>query len=246
LSAEDGAPAYYDAYWERENWSTSPPLKLRELFMTHVRSSDECLDVGCGDGGTSGVWLSEHADSYVGVDIAESALRLARERGLDVRPISDGSDLPFPDGSFDFAVCVEVLEHLFEPQAILAEIRRVLRRNGRLIVTVPNAAHWRNRIDVALLGRWNPRGDDLSASQPWRDPHLRFFTVRSLANLIEHCGFEILESGGFAEHGFSHYIPRLRDLARSPLARPTGRRLAGAFPTLLAGSAYVVGQLQAA
>jgi methionine biosynthesis protein MetW len=241
--AGTGGQTYYDAYWSREGWATRPPLKLLELFASHVSGRDRCLDVGCGDGGTSGVWLDEHASSYAGVDISEGAVRMACDRGLDAQLISDAAELPFPDESFDVAVCVEVLEHLFEPQRALAEAQRVLRPGGRLIVTVPNIAHWRNRLDLALFGRWNPRGDHLSPTQPWRDPHLRFFTVRSLANLIEQGGFEVIERGGFSEHGIPHHLPGLRRLVRTPLAQPSTRRLAERFPSLLAEGVYAVGQV---
>src|SRR5581483_8007533 len=107
------------------------------------------------------------------------------------------TELPFADDSFDFAVSIEVLEHLFEPQKAIAEIHRVLRPGGKLIVTVPNVSHWRNRVDLGVFGRWNPRGDHLSASQPWRDAHIRFFTVRTLGKLVEGCAFEIVARGGF-------------------------------------------------
>src|SRR5205823_1707645 len=78
---------------------------LLALFERHVSSDDDCLDVGCGDGGTSGGWLHEHAGSYLGVDISESAIEMASARGLDARLIDDAGDLPFPDGSFDLAIC---------------------------------------------------------------------------------------------------------------------------------------------
>jgi methionine biosynthesis protein MetW len=217
-------------------------LKLLEIFTRHVSKDDHCLDVGCGDGGTSGVWLNEHARRYVGVDIAESAVRMATDQGLDARLVTDAAELPFPDQSFDVAVCVEILEHLFEPQQALAEVYRILRPDGRLIATVPNAAHWRNRLDLAFAGRWNPRGDHLSTKEPWRDPHIRFFTGSSLAALLENCRFEVLDRGGFAEHAFAHYMPVLRRLSRRPDAPALTRRLANLMPGLLAGNLYAVAQ----
>jgi methionine biosynthesis protein MetW len=239
--ADTRANEYYDTYWRTEEWATRPPVKLVELLTQHVSATDRCLDVGCGDGGTSGVWLRDRASAYVGVDISESAVRMARERGLDAQQIEDAADLPFAQDSFDVAICSEVLEHLFQPQLALIEIRRVLRPGGRLIATVPNVAHWRNRLDLALLGRWNPRGDHLSPSEPWRDPHVRFFTVRSLASLFEQTGFDGEEVGGHAEHGFAHHVPGVRRLVRTPLAGPRSRRIAAALPALLAGNIYAVG-----
>jgi methionine biosynthesis protein MetW len=239
--ATHGQQDYYDTYWDTEGITTRLPPGLLTLFERHISSDDDCLDVGCGDGGTSGGWLHEHAARYVGVDISESAVEMASARGLDARLIDDAGDLPFPDGSFDLAICTEVLEHLFEPQRALTEIHRVLRTGGRLIVTVPNLAHWRNRLDLALLGRWNPRGDHLSPAEPWRDPHVRFFTLRSLVDLTESSGFEVLERGGHTQFGFPYFIPGLRKLTRTPRPRSATRRLAPLFPRLLAETIYVVG-----
>jgi methionine biosynthesis protein MetW len=234
---------YYEAYWlERARWDMQPPLGLRELFERYVSAADLCLDVGCGDGGTSGPWLRTNAASYVGVDVSERAVRAAAARGLTVRLVEDAAQLPFLDDSFDLVVCVEVLEHLFEPQRALAEMQRVVRRGGRLILTVPNVAHWRGRIDLALLGRWNPRGDSLSGSEPWRDPHIRFFSLSSLASLVERSGFEVLELGGYVERGFLQSLPGLRSCARTTHARPWVRWLAGRFPRLLGGTLYAVGR----
>lgn len=233
---------YYDNYWRSEGWETRPALKVLELFQRHISDRDRCLDVGCGDGGTSGVWCQERAASYVGVDVSEAAVAVARDRGLDARRIADASALPFPEDSFDVAVCVEVLEHLFQPQLAVAEIARVLRPGGRLIATVPNVAHWRSRVD-ALVGRWNPRGDHLSAAEPWRDAHLRFFTLRSLTSLTERSGFAVVDRGGYAEHGLAHYVPGLRRLSPSGRASTPTRRAAELHPQLLAGNVYVVAML---
>jgi methionine biosynthesis protein MetW len=231
---------YYDTYWNTEGVATRPSPGLMRLFERHVSPDNRCLDVGCGDGGTSGVWLNERVAGYVGVDISESAIRMASERGLDVRLIADAAELPFPDGSFDLVVCTEVLEHLFEPQRALGEIRRVLRPGGQMIVTVPNLAHWRNRLDLAVLGRWNPRGDHLSPVEPWRDPHVRFFTLGALVKLTEQSGFEVVERGGHTQFGLPYFLPGLRRMTRTPRPRSATRWLAPHLPRLLAETIFVV------
>jgi SAM-dependent methyltransferase len=202
---------YYDTYWSESGFNPGADLtpSLRDLLETHVRPGVRCLDVGCGDGSTAGPWLVRRGCSYVGVDVSETAVQQAAALGFDARVVDDAAALPFEDGAFDAALAVEVLEHLFAPQQAVAEILRVLRPGGVLVVTVPNVAYWRRRLDLAVLGRWNPFGDDLSVEQPWRDPHIRFFNPSSLRRMLLAAGFQqvIVKGQGGAV---------LRDL---PLAR---------------------------
>jgi methionine biosynthesis protein MetW len=206
---------YYDRYWSPQGFEPlgRMTIPLRRLLEEHTSSVSVCLDVGCGDGGTTGLWLNARAGSYVGVDVSERAVAAAVAKGLNAQVVEDASKLPFPDNTFTVVVCIEVLEHLFDPQLAAAEISRVLRPGGVLIATVPNVAYWRRRVDLALIGRWNPLGDDLSVQQPWRDPHIRFFTAAALSRMLSGAGFERIVIGG---HGGTILgdIPHLRKLCR--------------------------------
>lgn len=127
---------YYPTYIAKlnvvRNWLDSLPPETR------------VLDAGCGEG----------------VLVDEYAGRL-RIEGLDPNYSSDrvrnGSltALPYEDATFDRALCLDVLEHLtFEEQPrALAELRRVLRPGGELLVSVPNLAHLQSRVHFLLRGR---------------------------------------------------------------------------------------------
>lgn len=233
--------SYYERYWSSGGFRPTGRLTpvLEALLRRVATPADDCLDVGCGDGRSSGVWLSRHARSYLGVDVAESALEQAAALGLDVRRITDATRLPVDDESFDVAVCLEVLEHLFEPQRTAEEIYRALRPGGRLLVTVPNIGHWRPRLELGLLARWNPYGTHEAARRPWADPHIRFFTKRSLPRMLAEAGFEIRAVGG---HGpaLLHDVPGLRALLRRPDPGPVSRHLARRAPGLLARRLHVI------
>jgi SAM-dependent methyltransferase len=189
---------YYDTYWTEQGFNPTGGLSrdLAGVYGACIRPRDVALDVGCGDGRTSGPWLLEHAATYTGVDISEPAVATARALGLNALLIEDACELPFPPESFDVAVAIEVFEHLFAPHDACVEIRRVLRPGGRLVVTVPNVAHWKQRADLALRGRWDPKGDDLGIEQPWRDPHIRFFTAGALGRMLETAGFNPVTVAG--------------------------------------------------
>lgn len=97
-------------------------------FATQLRG--RLLDVGCGSQPYRALF---QVDEYVGLDIDSEATR--RRAVADV--LYDGGRFPFEDGRFDAVLCNQVLEHIFDPDAFVAEIRRVLAPGGRLLLTVP-------------------------------------------------------------------------------------------------------------
>src|SRR5205823_3735421 len=92
------------------------------------------LDVGCGLG-YYGRALRAAGHDWLGVEIKASDCAALAQAGLPHRQIEPGP-LPFADGAFDSALCIEVLEHIENPRPFLAEVHRVAPR--QLIVSVPN------------------------------------------------------------------------------------------------------------
>lgn len=90
----------------------------------------ELLDVGCGSMPYRDFFSVER---YVGLDIDTPRTRV--QGAAD--HFYDGSRFPFPDASFDSVLCNQVLEHVFEPDAFIREMHRVLRPEGRVLLTVP-------------------------------------------------------------------------------------------------------------
>jgi SAM-dependent methyltransferase len=202
---------YYEHYWSEEGYNPARPIAraLRRELAKQLAGPVECLDVGCGDGRAVGSWLAERAGRYIGVDISATAVTHARDLGLDARQIEDATALPFDDGSFDVVVCMEVLEHLFEPDRAATEALRVLRPGGTYLATVPNVAYWRLRSKL-LRGEWDPFGDADSVDSPWRDPHIRFFTDDAFERMLKRVGFAPVEVYGHeGEIGAARRLARL-------------------------------------
>ena len=158
-----------------------PPTTPAEhcLRLMHLRAYDEAvahatgrdvLDVGCNTGyGT--IRFVPVASRVVGVDVSERAIEAARRRAPDGRPefiATDGFDLPFADASFDLVTSFQVLEHVPDPRPYLAEIRRVTRPGGTVILATPNAA---TRLDPGMT--------------PWNRFHVREYVATELATLLE-------------------------------------------------------------
>jgi SAM-dependent methyltransferase len=100
------------------------------------------LDIACGTGYGVGL-LRCRANFVAGVDIDYDAVRSAQNECGDNAAVllGNGLGLPFADGTFDVVTSFETLEHLHERRTFLAELKRVLRSDGKLLLSTPNAAY---------------------------------------------------------------------------------------------------------
>jgi 2-polyprenyl-3-methyl-5-hydroxy-6-metoxy-1,4-benzoquinol methylase len=116
---------------------------LQELF-DHARPGS-VLDVGCGEGVLVQRWANQLGDGrVVGLDLEEESIQAgwsAHEApNLEYRVMS-GGELPFADGEFELASAIEVLEHVPDPEATVAEMARC--SSAHLLVSVPREPLWR-------------------------------------------------------------------------------------------------------
>ena len=159
--------AYREAVWEAVPADAVPEAfaQRRTWLLARLPPHANVVDLGCGDGAFAAELLASGA-SVIGLDVSETALERARTRASRAQLLVVGEDGPLPvaDGWADVVWAGEVLEHVADVVGLLAEVRRVLRWGGRLLVTTP--AHGPLLTRTARL---DPRAD-----------HLRFFTARSL------------------------------------------------------------------
>jgi SAM-dependent methyltransferase len=171
---------YYEELWSELPEELEPPdWELRRRFLlSEVRPADRSLDLGSGSGEFTAVLAGAGAE-VVGVEVAEAALARARSRHpeLEFRLAPIDGPLPFDDGAFDLVWCSEVIEHVADTARWLSEVRRVLARGGRLLLTTPS----HGRLRLALQGL-----------EPFSEPlgdHLHLYTRRSLRTLLDEFGF---------------------------------------------------------
>jgi SAM-dependent methyltransferase len=105
-----------------------------ELDRIPLPPGARVLDAGCGSGRT--LDDLERYGRVSGLDLSAEAVAVARERHPDVRH-GQVEAIPFDDGSFDLVTCLDVLEHTLDDRRTLAELRRVTRPGGHLLLTVP-------------------------------------------------------------------------------------------------------------
>jgi ubiquinone/menaquinone biosynthesis C-methylase UbiE len=114
----------------------------RYAFAARFVAGKRVLDVGCGTGyGTAE--LAKHATEAIGVDIAEEAIVYAAQHYRSARFLrAPAEELPFDDACFDVVTSFELIEHLGNAGAMLAEVRRVLHPAGVFVVSTPNKLYY--------------------------------------------------------------------------------------------------------
>ncbi len=193
-------PDLTDFYRVRHTWRSPGEERMRfakaaKLARIPAGQGAAVLDIGARDGGLrrflpSGV-------RYQGVDIAPEFA----SPSVMISDISNG--VPFPDHSFDYVFCIEVLEHVLSPFHTLGEIHRVLRPGGVLILSVPNPYHVKELL-------WNV------FRVPDRQGHLYGWTRQTMTRLGELVGFRLDDFGGTYLHP---PVPMVALFARSIVYR---------------------------
>ena len=173
----DRLKEFYDLRAAEEP-ASDPEALLRfdkAIAAAGLRPGERVLDVGAKRGGLG---LRLRDVEYVGLDLSEENVRAAAASGLDVRQADVTQPLPLADAEFDCVFCLELLEHLPSPLAVLAEIRRVVKPDGRAVVSVPSPYSW---VEVyrELFRRHDPEG------------HLNAFTTPVMRYLAALAGFRL-------------------------------------------------------
>lgn len=187
----------YEDYWSKDHGVFSG--YVRNLALENFFNKGEfVLDVGCGDGIVAEFIRQKTGLKPAGMDISQEAVAKAKEKGIDAKIASSEEKFPFDDNTFDKVFWGDNIEHLFDPEFTLKEIRRVLRSNGKLVLSCPNMAYWRYRFGYFLKGALNDT--EWTGAKPWEWTHIRFFNLEILKELLKKCGFnKITKTAGVSE-----------------------------------------------
>jgi len=219
MDRTDRVAQYYSELYETSRPYTADPtvvgwlyslLRRWEAHRTEVvsrlaRPGGALLDVGCGDGGLLERNLGRF-EAVHGIDVAANRVDRAgalSDGRVHVQVGNIDAGLPYRDAAFDVVTCIAVLEHVFDPIALVHELARVLKPNGQLIVEVPNVAFLSRRVGL-LFGKM-PR---TAFNEPgWDGGHLHYFTFENLEQLLVDNGFRITSR---ACAGIAHRLRSIR------------------------------------
>jgi len=170
------------------------------------------LDVGCGDAIIS-IQLKEALGCEIkAVELIDENVKKALEKGIDTIKVDLNKEkLPFENNSFEGVFAGEILEHVVDSDGLLLEIKRVLKKNGVLILTVPNIANWYNRLIMMFgyLPLYVESGSRASYGTPFGEinGHVKAFTKRSLIQMVKANGFEVetVQGSGYSRTKMEQY-----------------------------------------
>ena len=165
---------------------------FREAILLHVDEDSRVLDLGAGAGIVEPMNFRGQVARICGVDLDP---RVTENPFLDEGLISDATAIPYPNESFDLVFSDNVFEHLEDPDAVLAEVHRLLVDGGVLLFKTPNRRHY-----MPLIARLTPhwfherinrmRG---RASEDTFPTHYRANTPEDIRALAKQNGFEVVD-----------------------------------------------------
>lgn len=204
-------------YYNMDKWDIKDerPILQRERksisLIKKYATGKKMLDVGCGDG----QFLEEAARhlgrnwKYFGVDYSKFRLKQAAQRTkFDYAWCNLEKGIPHTDKSFDVVYSGEVIEHIYNPDLMLEECNRVLKKGGILVLSTPNLHVWYNRLLFTfgvqpIFYETSTKSAHIGSGPIKRIKkqtvpvgHIRLFNRRSLTDLLEAEGFKVIEFRG--------------------------------------------------
>ena len=179
-----------------------PKTGIYKYVARYLHSRDDlagkkALDCPAGDGRTSYL-LNKKGASVVSGDLFPEFFKL---NDLKCEEVDISNGLPFPDETFDFAVCQEGIEHFPNQLFVLQEFARVLKRNGELLITAPSISHLRAKLShVFVESEYYKRSAPSELDGVWFSKknanqlyfgHVFLINIQKLRTLSVFSGFEI-------------------------------------------------------
>lgn len=181
-----------------------------DIVAELVGAGQRVLDLGCGDGALLENLISERNCTGLGVERELDDFHACIARGVPVTQGDLEEELPrIGAGDFDVAVLSLTLQAVSRPDLVLSEMKRVA---PRLVVSLPNFAHWRLRSTLLLRGRM-PVTDSLPYQ--WYDtPNIHLCTIRDFEELAQELGLKVgrrilIDASGRRTGGLASQAPNL-------------------------------------
>jgi ubiquinone/menaquinone biosynthesis C-methylase UbiE len=181
--------SYYERYWDDESNVIEAPSCMKagkkmidKIFSLMDFEPKKILDAGCGIGIQTN-FMNKRAKT-IGIDLVEEPLIKARKKypGILFKAMNICHTY-FPNSEFDLVTSFSVIEHVLDTEAMFKEFNRILKKGGYLALTCPQQTFFKNLfITLFYYDRF---------FYP-TNPHIRFYTKKTLKEILEKNGFEIV------------------------------------------------------
>ena len=157
------------------------------LVADMVERGSRVLDLGCDDGALLSLLERDRGVDARGLELSQRGVNDCVAKGLSVIQGDADTDLQsYPDDAFDYVILSQTLQAVRRPKIVLENMLRI---GHRAIVSFPNFAHWRIRLELAVYGRM-PVTDTLTWS--WHEtPNIHFCSIRDFLDLAREIGATI-------------------------------------------------------
>lgn len=179
------------------------------IIESFIQLNSKVIDLGCGNGSLLMLLKDKKNIQEYGIEMVQSGVDICRKKGLNVRQGLIDSPLDeVEDKQFDYAICNVTIQMVMYPEVLLSEMKRIAHYQ---IISFPNFAHWRNRLDMLLKGRM-PK-PMLFGYKWYNTGHIHQLSIRDFLDLVEKYKLDVCEeihvgSGGFTRH-IRNYKPNL-------------------------------------
>ena len=161
-----------------------------KIIADIITKNTRVLDVGCNDGSLMEFLKKNNNVDIRGIEISKEKVQTCISKGLTVIEGDAEFDLKqFPDKSFDFVVLGQTLQAFINPEIVIKELLRV---GNKAIVTIPNFAHWKVRLNLLVQGTM-PVTKTLP-NEWYNTPNIHMCTIKDFFKFSEKMNFKIFKS----------------------------------------------------
>lgn len=153
---------------------------------------NKIIDIGCASGIITNYLTSIYPQAdIVGMDVYQEIIRYAKTKHPNIKFIvGDAHKIPFSNDSYDLVLCYETIEHVINPMVVLHEIKRLVKKDGVVIIAMDSG----NLLFRLIWFIW-----ERTKGKVWRNAHLHPFSQNCLEQLIRDSDFKIKQKY------FSHF-----------------------------------------
>ncbi len=182
------------------DYSTS----FNPFVYAEIPRGSACLDVGCWTGNLGRELVNKKHCKVDGIDARKDVLIKAKGNGYNntflINLNAEDLDLDKLTKKYNSIIFADVLEHLIDPETILSRLKKNLKPDGEIIISLPNVAFILNRL-LLLCGRW-----EYTEFGTLDKTHLRFYTIKSVVKMVEAAGYKTIKVKPYNQFGVLRHL----------------------------------------